>query len=102
MTEGTYEYVEEHSPPDHPRYYLDHDEYLSKKYGEGAMKGIQKEIEGMARLCNSVESNLDKDARRILFEAFDAELANLFDIEERLVDFEDELAEFEGVRRSQG
>ena len=81
----TFSDLEHYLPPDSARDYVSHDQYLRRKFGDGAVQSIRKEIEGMVRLYESVEGDLDDDAREVLLN----ELANKIS---ELDYFEDEVA----------
>lgn len=81
----TFADIEHHLPPDSPRDYVSYDQFLRRKFGDNAILSIQKEIEGMVRLYESAETELDQDAREVLLE-------QLVDEIEELDHFEDEVA----------
>lgn len=81
----TFSDLEYYLPPNSARDYVSHDQYLREKFGVGAVKSIRKEIEGMVRLYESVEGELDDDAREILFDQLIEEV-------DELDYFEDEVA----------
>jgi hypothetical protein len=77
--------LEHYLPPDSARDYVSHDQYLRRKFGDAAVQSIRKEIEGMVRLYESVEGELDDDFREVLFEQLVKEI-------DALDAFEDEVA----------
>lgn len=81
----TFSEFEHYLPPNSARDYVYHDQYLRRKFGGGAVQSIQKEIEGMVRLYESTEGELDDESREILFEQLVIEI-------EELDYFEDEVA----------
>lgn len=81
----TFSDLEHYLPPKSARDYVSHDQYLRRRFGDGAVQSIRKEIEGMVRLYESAEGHLNEDAREVLLD----ELAN--EITE-LDYFEDEVA----------
>lgn len=62
----TFSDIEHYLPPNSARDYVSHDQYLRRNFGDGAVQSIRKEIEGMVRLYESAEGELDDDARAIL------------------------------------
>jgi len=82
--------VDRYLPPTNPRNYFDHDHFLSKKYGTGPPKSIQKEIEGMARLFNSVEAELDDNVRKKLRDSVKEQVKSLRGLEDEVIQFESE------------
>jgi Fe-S-cluster formation regulator IscX/YfhJ len=86
----TFSDLEHYLPPDSARDYVSHDQYLRRKFGDAAVQSIRKEIEGMVRLYESVEGELDDDSREVLFEQLVKEI-------DALDNFEDEVASV-GVR----
>ena len=67
------------------RDYVSHDQYLRRKFGDAAVQSIRKEIEGMVRLYEFTEGELDDDSLEVLFE----QLVKEIDV---LNDFENEVA----------
>lgn len=84
----TFSDLEHHLPPDSPRNYVSHDQHLQKQLGDGTIKSIKKEVEGMVRLYENVESKLDNDAQEALLEQLVSQI-------EELDHFEDEVAAIE-------
>lgn len=87
-TSVTFSDLEHHLPPESPREYISHDQYLRDQLGDGALQSIKKEIEGMVRLYESTEGELDENAREIL-------LKQLIEKTGELDYFEDEVAAVE-------
>lgn len=81
----TFSDIEHYLPPNSARDYVSHDQYLRRKFGDGTVQSIRKEIEGMVRLYESVEGELDDDAREVLFN-------RLLEEVDKLDYFEDEVA----------
>ena len=46
----TFSDLEHYLPPNSARDYVSHDQYLRKKFGDGAVQSIRKEIEGMVQI----------------------------------------------------
>ncbi|WP_348612572.1 hypothetical protein [Halobaculum rarum] len=83
----TFADVEHHLPPESPQDYVSHDRYLRERLGDGALNSIKKEMEGMVRLYDNVENELDEDTRQILLEQLIEEI-------DKLDRFEDDVALF--------
>jgi hypothetical protein len=81
----TFSDLEHYLPPNSARDYVSHDQYLRRKFGNGAVQSIRKEIEGMVRLYESVEGELDDGAREVMFDQLVKEI-------DGLDHFEDEVA----------
>ena len=64
----TFSDLEHYLPPNSARDYVSHDQYLRRKFGNDAVQSIRKEIEGMVRLYESTEGELNDDAREVLLE----------------------------------
>lgn len=77
--------IDPHIPPNTPKNYAVHERNLWREYGEGVMKSIQKEIEGMARLYDAVESDVDNETRQELQRAIDGQVEKLRDLEDEVV-----------------
>ncbi|WP_143117614.1 hypothetical protein [Halomicrobium zhouii] len=71
--------------PDDPKDFVSHDIYLRRRYNEGMMKSIQKEIEGMVRLYAGLESKLDEESMRVVDNCFRNELDSLRCLEDRVM-----------------
>ena len=84
----TFSDLEHHLPPESPRAYISHDQHLRDQLGEGALQSIKKEIEGMVRLYESTEGELDENARKVLLKQLITEI-------DELDYFEDEVAAVE-------
>ena len=84
----TFSDLEYHLPPESPQGYVLHDQHLRDQLGDSSLQSIKKEIEGMVRLYESTEGELDESAREILLEQLVAEI-NELDY------FEDEVAAVE-------
>lgn len=85
----TFSDLEHYLPPNSARDYVSHDQYLRERFGDGAVQSIRKEIEGMVRLYESVEGELDDDAREVLLTELATEISELdyFEDEVASVDF---------------
>lgn len=84
----SYSDIEHYIPPNNPHNYISKEKYLNRKFGKGVMKSIEKEREGMARLFNSVENEVDEDVQRLLLEAFRSQLSVLDDLEDEVTPIE--------------
>jgi len=73
----TFSDLEHHLPPESPQDYISHDQYLRRRLGDGAVQSIKKEIEGMVRLYESAEGELDDEAREVLLERLVKEVNEL-------------------------
>lgn len=80
----TFSDLEHYLPPNSARDYVSHDQYLRKKFGDGAVQSIRKEIEGMVRLYESVEGDLDDEAREVLFNKLASEISELDHFEDEV------------------
>ena len=84
----TFSDLEHHLPPESPRGYISHDQHLRDQLGDGALQSIKKEIEGMVRLYERTEGELNEAARGALLKQLVAEI-------DELDYFEDEVAAVE-------
>ena len=84
----TFSDLEYHLPPESPQGYVNHDQHLRDQLGDGSLQSIKKEIEGMVRLYESTEGELDEDSREVLFKHLVEEI-------NKLDYFEDEVAAVE-------
>jgi hypothetical protein len=75
-------------PPDSAEAYTSHERYLSRTHGWGAMKSIQKEREGMARLYAALEAELDGDSLATVTEIITQEYQRLDQLEDDVVPLE--------------
>jgi len=86
----TFSDLEHYLPPNSARDYVSHDQYLRRKYGGDAIQSIQKEIEGMVRLYESIECELGDDARELLLRQLVTEIRKLDDFEDEVASVESE------------
>jgi len=73
----TFSDLEHYLSPNSTRDYVSHDQYLRRRFGDGAVQSIRKEIEGMVRLYESAEGELDDDTRKVLFNELANEISEL-------------------------
>lgn len=83
-----YSKLKHHLPPEQPDDYVMRDQFLSRKYGEGVMKSIKKEREGMMRLFDAVEEELNEETRKLLLQMMIDEMEKLDHLEDRAVPLE--------------
>lgn len=81
----TFSDLEHYLPPNSARDYVSHDQYLRNRFGDGAVQSIRKEIEGMVRLYETAEGELDDDAQEILLNELTNEISELDHFEDEVV-----------------
>jgi len=80
----TFSDLEHYLPPNSARDYVSHDQYLRRKFGNDAVQSIRKEVEGMVRLYESTENELDEKTREILLEQIVKEINELDQLEDEV------------------
>lgn len=75
-------------PPESPQDYVSHDQYLQVQLGDGSIKSIRKEREGMVRLYEAVEGELNEEARDALLNSLVSEIKELDHLEDSVASIE--------------
>jgi len=78
----TTEQVQNKQPPESAEQYIAHEKWLDKHYRDDPLRSIEKEIEGMARLFNSVVDELDEESKDTLLDTIQKERVKLRRLEE--------------------